>query len=44
MGMQTLKCTWNMRVNLYSHAVLPEAKQYVKFGVPNRMGLNNQQF
>lgn len=36
MGMQTLKCTWNMRVNVYSHAVLPRAKQDVTFGVPNK--------
>lgn len=35
MGMQTVKCTWNIRVNLYSHTVLAEAKQHVKSGVPN---------
>lgn len=42
--MQTLKFTWNMRVNLYSHVLLAEAKQYVKFGVPKRMGQNIQHF
>lgn len=35
MGMQTVKSTWNIRVNLYSHTVLAEAKQHVKSGVPN---------
>lgn len=42
MGTQTLECTWNMRINVYSHS-LPEAKQHVKFGVLNKQNRENIQ-